>query len=601
MTLQQLFQQALTYYQQGSYAEAARMLTGITAAAPKHPAGWHLLALTLRKQGQLEQSERCFDIAVKLTPNDADMLNNFANLKRQQLKLDGAERLFRRAIQLKPALIDAWYNLGLLLSGQKRHKGAIQCLRQVLQLQPRHKSAFLALAYEYMHSSMLIDAAELLQRALSEPDADVDLCVLYAELLRKQGDYTQAIAQLLPLQQHATAIKELALCYFAMGHTEQAKDIIARQLEVTPTDPTWLHLSAELGWQSSDPAWLSAYQTAIAQKDVSPLVFLEYANKLQKAGDAVTAEKVVDLGLSHADGNSGLLLLKGYLRREAGDFTGSLNWLSQAQNGSTQASEAFSEQVISLLALDRVDAAIALAKDLCSAKPLDQAYWALLAACYKQAQDDKRYRQLYDFDNFIAAFELAAPNGYSDIAEFNQQLLSTLHSLHISNQHPLQQSLRQGTQTEDHLFYRQDIILQQLQQQISAAVSEYIAQLPNNKAHPFLQRKAEQFRYSGAWSVRLRQQGFHRNHYHGDGWISGCYYVSVPAAVNQSGNGWIKFGQPEMGRHFTHQPDYLVKPQAGLLVLFPSMMWHGTVPFDDEQYRVTVAFDIVPQSHEEEL
>jgi hypothetical protein len=29
-------------------------------------------------------------------------------------------------------------------------------------------------------------------------------------------------------------------------------------------------------------------------------------------------------------------------------------------------------------------------------------------------------------------------------------------------------------------------------------------------------------------------------------------------------------------------------------VLFPSYFWHGTVPFQSDQPRVTVAFDAVP-------
>ena len=33
---------------------------------------------------------------------------------------------------------------------------------------------------------------------------------------------------------------------------------------------------------------------------------------------------------------------------------------------------------------------------------------------------------------------------------------------------------------------------------------------------------------------------------------------------------------------------------AGRLVLFPSYMWHGTVPFHDAASRTTIAFDAVP-------
>ena len=37
-----------------------------------------------------------------------------------------------------------------------------------------------------------------------------------------------------------------------------------------------------------------------------------------------------------------------------------------------------------------------------------------------------------------------------------------------------------------------------------------------------------------------------------------------------------------------------VKPQPGKLVLFPSYVWHGTVPFTRSAERMTVAFDAAP-------
>ena len=40
--------------------------------------------------------------------------------------------------------------------------------------------------------------------------------------------------------------------------------------------------------------------------------------------------------------------------------------------------------------------------------------------------------------------------------------------------------------------------------------------------------------------------------------------------------------------------EYSVRPSVGLLVLFPSYFWHGTVPFRSQQPRLSVAFDAVP-------
>ncbi len=34
--------------------------------------------------------------------------------------------------------------------------------------------------------------------------------------------------------------------------------------------------------------------------------------------------------------------------------------------------------------------------------------------------------------------------------------------------------------------------------------------------------------------------------------------------------------------------------EVGVLVLFPSYMWHGVEPFESDRARLTVAFDALP-------
>jgi len=79
------------------------------------------------------------------------------------------------------------------------------------------------------------------------------------------------------------------------------------------------------------------------------------------------------------------------------------------------------------------------------------------------------------------------------------------------------------------------------------------------------------------------------------GWISSSYYVDVPDSIDRSDQheGWIKFGQPGI-KGVNLPPEKFVKPQSGRLVLFPSYMWHGTVPFSGDQTRLTLPFDVVP-------
>ena len=95
----------------------------------------------------------------------------------------------------------------------------------------------------------------------------------------------------------------------------------------------------------------------------------------------------------------------------------------------------------------------------------------------------------------------------------------------------------------------------------------------------------------------MRDQGFHRNHLHPQGWISSCYYVAVPEVAKDADakQGWIKFGEPAVPVALGNAVKRAIQPVPGRLVLFPSYMWHGTVPFHAPAVRTTIAFDVVPQ------
>jgi tetratricopeptide (TPR) repeat protein len=210
---------------------------------------------------------------------------------------------------------------------------------------------------------------------------------------------------------------------------------------------------------------------------------------------------------------------------------------------------------------------------------------------------DERDEALNGYDSLVQVFDLEPPPGFSSMDDFNAELGASLDSLHPEMRTHLNQTLRSGTQTQGLLFGAGHPLVEKIQARISEAVSRYVAGLKQDKTHPFLSRRGRGFRYAGSWSSRLRDCGFHVNHIHPNGWISSCYYVGVPDTVRDATarQGWIKFG--ESG--FTHLAEKnparrAVQPVPGRLVLFPSYMWHGTVPFRGPVPRTTIAFDVVP-------
>ncbi|MEM6583047.1 MAG: putative 2OG-Fe(II) oxygenase, partial [Pseudomonadota bacterium] len=230
--------------------------------------------------------------------------------------------------------------------------------------------------------------------------------------------------------------------------------------------------------------------------------------------------------------------------------------------------------------------------------PYDQLALAYLGTAWR-LQDDPREAWLMDFDQMVRPVAVDAPPEFSSRDQFFQELKICLEELHRSKAHPLEQTLRNGTQTNGYLFRLKHPLLRSLEQQIRLAVSSALADFPVDPEHPFWGRRSVSPRgdgmsFSGAWSVRLHSEGFHANHIHPEGWISSALYIALPDEMERSGEhaGSIQFGVP---LDIALPPKRIIRPSVGTLVLFPSYMWHGTVPFTDPQPRITVAFDLVPE------
>jgi tetratricopeptide (TPR) repeat protein len=200
---------------------------------------------------------------------------------------------------------------------------------------------------------------------------------------------------------------------------------------------------------------------------------------------------------------------------------------------------------------------------------------------------DPRWQWLEGDPAMIGVYDLA------DSLPLLGALADRLRALHLASHHPLDQSLRGGTQTDIPLFARIEPGIRALRLILVEAVKRHVAALPPPRpGHPLLTAKRAPIRFAGSWSVRLAGAGHHVNHVHPAGWISSAFYVSLPdgAMGGERHSGWLSLGEAsELGLDLP--PIRLVEPKPGRLVLFPSTMWHGTRPFAAGE-RLTMAFDV---------
>jgi Flp pilus assembly protein TadD len=435
--------------------------------------------------------------------------------------------------------------LGLILHQLGDLAGCQRELRQAVRLAPNDGAAQFALASMSFRLNDEEEAEAAARRAIKLGMDDIHSYVLLGRIFNKQG------------------------------RLEEAETAWRKAVRKDPASPQAQRELAQLVWMlTGDLAKARAELDAAPQ---SPDIVAVTVRLLQDAGDEAGAYALAS-ARADRDPSLNVLAARAGLRI---DPQASDRRLAAAAPGITPQARGKGEVEVDL-ALGRIEQAVKRAEALHAARPTDHHATALLAAAWRLA-GDARYTSLYDYDQLVKTYRIEPPEGWSDLDSYLHDLGAALDNIHGPLTHPVGQSLRHGSQTMRSLNDYPDPAIRALFDAIDVPIRRHIASIGE---------PGQDYGFGGAWSVRLNNGGFHINHIHPEGWLSSAFYVRTPKDT-QGQEGWLKFGEPGPPTAPPLAADHLVKPEPGLLVLFPSYIWHGTVPFTSEQKRLSCAFDIV--------
>ena len=84
-------------------------------------------------------------------------------------------------------------------------------------------------------------------------------------------------------------------------------------------------------------------------------------------------------------------------------------------------------------------------------------------------------------------------------------------------------------------------------------------------------------------------------HMHDIGWLTGSIYINVPPkSKTDNGNLVLCLDDKENLIGFDKDHERIINVKTGSLCLFPSSLHHYTIPFEEEENRIVLAFDIIP-------
>ncbi len=585
-------------YKNGDVAGALSAIQQFTHQHGDVGSAWQLRAVIERAAGDLIGSVSSFEQAVAAGVESAELLNSFGNLRMEQGEIGLAEGLFLKALNLDTDYVPVRINLSRLYMRLQLHDEAIRILLKAIQIDPSSNLALLALGEAYRCSGETALSVKYLRMAvalvpgsnpnlvhlgvaLAADDQPAAAITLYDKALKSGYQNPQLMdnraAAYLQLGQVQRALLEYDQListfpdYFA-GHSARARLIIEYGLDC---DPFASYRALAERYPSEPAVWHNWLSTAASYRNYQDILEI-----VEDAELAVGQSPGFEFMRGVAQGECGLHneADKSFQAAEP-KFGGQVNFLNARTRLALRAKE-----------FDRASGFAALAT---KAAPHNQFAWAYLGLCWRLLCDDREF-WLHDYDQFVSRMDVADPNGYP----FDLALLAhELRGLHTAKRYPPNQSLRNGTQTEGALFHRKEKVFRDLRDSLMRTVRQFCETLPQDVSHPFLGRISQDVMFSGSWSVRLLSDGFHINHVHEQGLISSAMHIVLPSNRNGEAENAavLQLGAPPVELGLNLAARRVIIPRAGAVVLFPSSMWHGTVPFTNHSERLTVAFDVVPR------
>lgn len=586
--------------------------------------------------GDSKAARAAYEQALTLQPEHPAALQLLGLIARQLGDGAGAEALLRRSLLAQVRQPHVWNNLGNLLGSQGRTAEALDCFEHALHQNSRYADAYYNRARLLLASGRSAEASHSVAAAIAESPAPVAAHLqLQAQIQDALGDSDVALAtldralQLSPqhatlhhnratlLQRrhrHAQALiaHEAALAlgldeadgHYNHGNTLQSLGRLAeavhayrRALQCKGDHALALYDLARLRWRLGERDFDAELLHASAEDPASPLAVGLHAHLLWRAERHADAADAFREALRRSPDAAGFHDGLARCLARQGRIDAALAAHRQAVEHAPLDASLHAHHATTLLMAGRPEAAQTAAIRACELAPEDQHALAVLGLTWRLVQP-LREAWLNNVDLLVGVSDLPAPQGFADMALFNADLARELRALHHDLAPPVDQTLRGGTQTLGDILEQGHPLVDALKVQIAEAVDCYVAGLPSDAEHPFLRRRTAGWNFSDSWSSRLSNGGFHTNHVHPHGWISAVYYVSVPESVQRGHEtaGWLQLGEPDFHAGLAAEQVRLrVQPQPGRLVLFPSMFWHGTLPFFDDDERLTIAFDVLPR------
>ena len=178
--------------------------------------------------------------------------------------------------------------------------------------------------------------------------------------------------------------------------------------------------------------------------------------------------------------------------------------------------------------------------------------------------------------------------------DFKNVVVDCVHNIlkndSLSNRR--QPLITNGYQTAGDLFTNEDFNTKEIQRIIHTEIEKYLLNFKDSK-EGFLKNWPTDYSLTG-WLINLKKGGKLNAHMHDRGWLSGSIYVNVPSKLQTDSGNLVVCINDNAYEKSNNKNKKSIDVVTGSLCLFPSSLLHYTIPFEAEEERIVLAFDVTP-------
>jgi tetratricopeptide (TPR) repeat protein len=558
---------------------------------------WGLLGSLHYQNKNLSGAIEALKKAQALEPDNVSFMINLGEFLRQDQRIEEAIVSLMKATEKAPENANGWINLGTVLQQDNRIEKAKVAYKKALAINPNSAEIYSNLGALAKDTEDWETALTYFEQAIAiKPDlaeAHSNMGNILKELGRLQDaetSYNKAIAIKPDL---AEAHSNLGITLKELGRFEDAeasyKKAITSNPDLAETHYNLGNTLKELGrFEDAEASYKKAIaiNQNLAEAHSNLGATLKELGRLEEAEESYKKAIAIKPDFAEAHYNLSMTL------REFGRVEEAAESCAQAIRLKPSYIKARSEMMNCMYRVDKKSLFFDQLDYFIKEDIFNSVTGSLTCRSALKYGEERPNMFCNEPLKYALLVDLKSRYNFEEI--FVQNVKSILNENKRSNRR--QPLLSNGYQTSGNIFDLDSKLTDEIQKAIRLEIERYRTNFESSE-EGFIKKWPSQYSLFG-WLISMKSGGELFPHIHETGWLTGSIYINVPPKTKiDSGNLVVALGKDSDATDSRLNSKKVLDVVTGSMALFPASLMHYTIPFESEEDRIVLAFDVIPKSY----